>query len=167
MTRPPLSNNNVVAKGRVMRTGEVTLKILLVVVVVTFPPLGAASWRWAAAIVADVDPTGGWTNLIQTFGIAVTCLVALALAVWRILVWVGEKVIVPVSERHIKFLDEVSASVRAQSDFARAQREEMVAHTRMLEALEKRLFARMDQVELVVRAVHVHVGSPRPEEGKT
>lgn len=103
-------------------------------------------------------PLGGWESLFQTFGIAVVCLFGLSLAIWRVGVWLGNKVVIPVAERHIRFLDEVAAGIKSQT-------ENIIAQTRMMEAMELRLTTRIEQVEKLV----IHTGSVeivRPEKKK-
>lgn len=52
-----------------------------------------------------------WISLAQNLGIPVTCLAALAFAVWKSLVWLGMNVVKPVADRHIKFLDAVETAI--------------------------------------------------------
>ena len=57
------------------------------------------------------DALDTWVTLVQTFGVAVACLGALGYAVWRVLVWTGTHVVLPVVQRHILFLDTMAAAV--------------------------------------------------------
>jgi hypothetical protein len=47
-----------------------------------------------------------FVDFMRTFGFPAGCLVALSLAVWRVLTWVGVNVVKPVGDRVIKFLDD-------------------------------------------------------------
>lgn len=57
---------------------------------------------------------GGWLGVIQNFGITAVCLAFLAIAVWRIAIWVLNNVLKPLTDRHIKFLDDLSTAMQAQ-----------------------------------------------------
>lgn len=54
-------------------------------------------------------------DLIQNFGLAVACLIALGLGTWRALKWVGANVLKPMADRHIRFIDEVATVVKDQA----------------------------------------------------
>lgn len=56
-----------------------------------------------------------WLDVLKTFGLPVVCLFALAMVVYRGLVWVGVNIAKPVADRHIKFLDELSTAMSSQS----------------------------------------------------
>lgn len=56
-----------------------------------------------------------WIAAVQTVGVAGACLIALGVAVWRSMTWVGHYILKPVAERHIKFLDELSTAMASQS----------------------------------------------------
>ena len=52
-----------------------------------------------------------WVNLLQTFGVAVVCLIALALAIWRVLRWSGENVVKPIVAKHIESMTKMDVAV--------------------------------------------------------
>ncbi len=54
-------------------------------------------------------------NLAQNLGVAVACLVALGLAVWRALVFIGINILKPLTERHIAFLDRLQEVIEKQT----------------------------------------------------
>lgn len=127
------------------RPAETTLaKVAVTAVAIWGPPLIAMAWTTAVGLFAEADPLGGWGSLIQTFGIAVACLAALSFAVWRSLVFIGKNVVIPVAERHIRFLDEVAMAIKS--------------HTELLAATE----ARLEKLEVVIHARSVVIA---PEGG--
>ena len=52
-----------------------------------------------------------WLNLLQTFGLAVTVLVAIALALWRIAVWTGREVVIPLRDKWLTRWDSFLADL--------------------------------------------------------
>lgn len=52
---------------------------------------------------------------ISNFGVAVACLLALGIAVWRGIIFIGNEILRPLAARHVKFLDDLSQAVAAQS----------------------------------------------------
>lgn len=119
-----------------LRPGDATLaKVTATAVAIWVPPIIPMVWVSAVGLFAEVEPLGGWGSLIQTFGIAVACLAALSFAVWRSLVFIGKHVVIPVAERHIRFIDEVAASIKTHTELlaateARLEKLEVVIHTR-------------------------------------
>lgn len=127
-------------------------KLAAVAVGVVGPPLIASAGTLVGSMgpLFAEDALGGWSSLIQTFGIAVACLVALSLGVWRALVWIGEKVVLPVANRHILFLDEVATAIRS--------------HTQIMTAMEARIVAVKDKLEQMEKLViHTRSVEIRPE----
>jgi hypothetical protein len=45
-----------------------------------------------------------WFEIADRFGVPLTCLGALALAVWKVLVWLGNHVVEPSIQAHCNFL---------------------------------------------------------------
>lgn len=56
-----------------------------------------------------------FASLATNFGVAVACLVALGLAVYKALKFVGENILQPVALRTVKFMDDLSVAVTNQS----------------------------------------------------
>lgn len=54
-----------------------------------------------------------WLTILQTFGVAVTCLAALGFAVWRTAKWMGANFLVPVRDAHIKFLEKLENGLQS------------------------------------------------------
>lgn len=73
-------------------------------------------------------------NLVQTVGVPVACLAALAFAVWRTLNWLGVHVVRPVAARHVKFLDELGLAMAAQSQ---AMQTLAIQQTKYAEQIER------------------------------
>ena len=51
------------------------------------------------------DLTGGALMGFREFGVAVGTLVFLLIFLWRLAVWIGKELVVPLRDRHIAFLD--------------------------------------------------------------
>lgn len=63
-----------------------------------------------------------WVQVAQTFGLPVALLLILLAALWRILRWLAENVVLPLVRKHLEFLDKamgamdrVAANVEAQT----------------------------------------------------
>lgn len=52
-----------------------------------------------------------WLIVAQSLGIPVMCLVALAFAVWKALIWAAQNIIQPLAIKHMDFIDRVAGSV--------------------------------------------------------
>ena len=53
-----------------------------------------------------------WGEIAKNFGFPALCLVALAAAVWRVLWWVGQNVVLPLVQRQIKFIDDLTTALK-------------------------------------------------------
>ena len=54
-------------------------------------------------------------TIAKDFGIPIALLVFLCFAIWKVLVWLGNEVVKPLTERHIKFIDKVEKSIIDQA----------------------------------------------------
>lgn len=50
-----------------------------------------------------------WLDLLREFGFPTVCVCALSWAIWRSLMWLGNRILLPLVERHVKFLDDLTA----------------------------------------------------------
>jgi hypothetical protein len=66
-----------------------------------------------------------WLQIAQSLGIPVMCLVALAVAVWKGIIWIGKYILQPLATKHMDFVDKVSVSVEQQTNAARSTAESM------------------------------------------
>lgn len=57
-----------------------------------------------------------WSNLLQTFGLAVTVLVVFSLAVWRILAWIAREIIIPGRDRFLLRIDDFFSTMSGVLD---------------------------------------------------
>jgi hypothetical protein len=64
-----------------------------------------------------------WLQIAQSLGVPVMAMVAMALAVWQSLRWIGREVLQPLAKRHVLFVDEVSVNLLAQTRALQAQTE--------------------------------------------
>lgn len=52
-----------------------------------------------------------WPQLIANFGVAVAGLIAFAAAAYRLGVWLGDKIALPLVNRHLAFLDSLQRNI--------------------------------------------------------
>lgn len=57
-----------------------------------------------------------WLGLAERFGIPFACLIALAVAVWRTIVWVGNNVVKPITASHIALVESTKETNRINAD---------------------------------------------------
>ena len=50
-------------------------------------------------------------QLVERFGVSFSFLVFLAWCLYRLALWMGEKVIIPIQERHLEFLDKLENGI--------------------------------------------------------
>lgn len=74
---------------------------------------------------------------MANYGVAIACLVALGLAVWRAMIYLTTNIIKPLVDRHLKFLDELSTALSAQSQALLTMSLRMDQITAMQERHEK------------------------------
>lgn len=78
-----------------------------------------------------------WFSIMANYGVAIACLVALGLAVWRAMIYLTTNIIKPLVDRHLKFLDELSTALSAQSQALLTMSLRMDQITAMQERHEK------------------------------
>lgn len=61
-------------------------------------------------------PTRDWFDIAQSFGLPVVMLFVVVWGLSKVAIWLGHRVVVPVMERHVKFIDKLEGSVEKQSD---------------------------------------------------
>lgn len=80
-----------------------------------------------------------WISLLQTFGLPVVCLFALATAVWRALIFLGANILKPLADRHIAFIDKLQEVIESQhSETTRLVRQHESVATR-IETIAKKI----------------------------
>lgn len=52
-----------------------------------------------------------WLQVAQSFGVPVAILVTGGLGIWRCVVWLGREVVKPISDRHVKFIDDTTKAI--------------------------------------------------------
>ena len=82
-------------------------------------------------------------SIATQFGVTAACLFGLSIAVWRGIIWVSTNIAKPVADRHIKFLDDLSLSMSAQSQ---ALQTLMLHQGKTLETQEE-LVVRLDRID--------------------
>lgn len=94
-----------------------------------------------------------FASLATNFGVAVACLVALGLAVYKALRFVGEDILKPLATRAIKFMDDLSVAVTNQS-----QSLQLMAASQKAEAEQlAKLFVQQDVIIALVTKIHERV----------
>lgn len=88
-----------------------------------------------------------WMQLLQTFGVAVVCLFALGVAVWRGANWVATHIVTPMVDRHLRLLDALIASVLAQGEVSAQQVETLKKIGHSVSEI-RTLQVRSDQVQI-------------------
>jgi hypothetical protein len=92
-----------------------------------------------------------WISLLQTFGLAVTILFAVAIAVWRLSKWVGKEIVIPLRDqaisRFIAFLDRVEHTVSKVDVNVDKMTLNLDKQTCALESIEKQATQQTNQGE--------------------
>lgn len=100
-------------------------------------------------------------TVATNFGVAVMCLVALSLALWRGVVWFGSNIGKPVADRHIRFLDELSTAVASQSQ---ALQNVVVHQNQAIEGIQGVLEKMEEMIEKQDRLVELVMAERREEK---
>lgn len=89
---------------------------------------------------------GEWAAILRDIGVPAAMLLVLARGLWVGGKWVGDHVVRPLVERHLRFVDDVSKTLLAvrKSSFrmARAQSQFVKAHVSLIESLRQDLESR-------------------------
>lgn len=56
-----------------------------------------------------------WVSVATNLGIPAVCLLALGAGVWKVMTWLGQNIVKPVADRHVKFLDDLSTAIATQT----------------------------------------------------
>lgn len=83
-----------------------------------------------------------WTNLLQTFGLASMIIVAGGYGLWRMVVWIGRELVIPIRDNLIAAMKQQMALVEKQWDASHKERdiERELRHqatTRMTDAIDE------------------------------
>lgn len=57
-----------------------------------------------------------FVDIVKNLGFPIALLFIVGIAIWRIIIWLGKTVITPVTNRHIKFLDDVTKEFEKQTE---------------------------------------------------
>lgn len=84
-----------------------------------------------------------WMNLMQAFGLPVTILFAVGLGLWRVIVWAGREIAIPLRDRVIvrmeQFLDRLDTALREISESFAILRESAERQNRILRHIEQKI----------------------------
>jgi hypothetical protein len=116
----------------------------------------------AEAITPSMDATG-WGALIQNAGFAGCILFILVVAMWRGARWIGAKVILPLTTRHIQFLDDVTKVMQSVA----ADNERIVATLTGVAGELKTAIEKIDKVHSVVLTAQNVAIHPEKTDGPT
>jgi hypothetical protein len=84
---------------------------------------------------------GEWTELVKGVGVSAAFAIGLALALWRSVVWIASNLVKPMIDRHIKFLDNLDASMEKMCETLQGISDRQDSHENKLDELS-RLFER-------------------------
>lgn len=102
-----------------------------------------------------------WVEAAKTVGIAAVLLFALSYALWKVTIWVGNMVILPVMNRHLKFLDDLTQDFREQTNAVKSTMAEVALLTvKMGEVRE--LIVRTDSVQMHTGSVQIQSARKEP-----
>jgi len=79
-------------------------------------------------------------QLIERFGVSFSFLVFLAWCLYRLALWMGEKVVMPIQQRHLEFLDKLENGIETVINTQNKSFEilnQVLLNTRELQALRR------------------------------
>jgi hypothetical protein len=81
--------------------------------------------------------------MIERLGFPAVVLIALSVVLWRILVWVGHKVVIPVTESHIALVNETKKNneINTEANKVNAEANAKIGDACMLQAEALKSFA--------------------------
>jgi len=112
-------------------------------------------------------------QIAKEFGIPVAFLVFICGAIWKISSWLGENVVKPMTERHIKFVDKIENSILEQTKNLEALTKESAKVTEfnkqnaeeikdVVTAVKDLQTAFSEVREVVINAGSVKIGPTKP-----
>lgn len=94
-----------------------------------------------------------WLSIAQSLGVPVMCLVALAFAVWKALIWTAREVLKPLAAKHMDFVDRVARSVDTMTVAMKDLGESRVRELSTTSAIVDRLDHIAERVETAVATI--------------
>lgn len=76
-----------------------------------------------------------WTELMSSFGFPVVCVVAMSLALWRVVIWIGRKLLEPAVKALIELIVQLQKSLKAHDEMLESQGRMLGRLTKMMEQL--------------------------------
>lgn len=77
-----------------------------------------------------------WEKWLDHFGVPIVALVALSIAVWRALVYIGANILKPLADRHIQFIDTLEKTQTGMLDKLTTQTQQLDDQTVLLKAIK-------------------------------
>jgi|LakMenEpi13Sep09_1017268.scaffolds.fasta_scaffold02007_5 hypothetical protein len=59
-----------------------------------------------------------WIVIAEKIGIPTFILMSFAIASYKVIIWLGENILIPVTTKHIEFLDNIEKSLKAADKFS-------------------------------------------------
>jgi hypothetical protein len=91
-----------------------------------------------------------WIGLLKEFGVTLSVLVAVALAIRSVAVWFGAQIVIPLRDRLLarmeRFFDKTEGSMDTLTENVREVSSHMAAQTAMLKRIEEQGCARPPEV---------------------
>lgn len=81
-------------------------------------------------------------QLVERFGVSFSFLVFLAWCLYRLALWMGEKVVMPIQQRHLEFLDKLENGIETVINTQNKSFEilnQVLLNTREIQALKRQL----------------------------
>src|SRR5262245_32583467 len=90
-------------------------------------------------------------DLLQNFGFPVALLAVIFIALSRASVWFGKEIVKPLADRHVKFLDELSAGMANQSQAMQTMSIQQTRHWEFIKEIMDKLEIMMERQDTIVR----------------
>ena len=87
-----------------------------------------------------------WLTIVQNVGVPAAVMAAGGMALWRIVVWAGNEVVIPLRDRHVKFLDSLQANLETQA-----------ATTSQIVATQQELACGIREVKQAIEGKDAHI----------
>ena len=78
-------------------------------------------------------------QVAQMFGVPVAVAAAMGLAIWRVGIFVGNKIAIPLVERHVAFIDKLERTMDHTAQTMEAINDKLADHGDRLERIEQQV----------------------------
>jgi len=88
-----------------------------------------------------------FVDLLKNFGFPVAALVALSIVGWRVALWVGNRIFIPIAEAHIEFITHLKQNLDSQTDMISEMTKDKHVQTEILGKIEKKTEIHSDAIK--------------------